>query len=76
MKYLVTLHQVPVKSVEKVKSVARRCVPVGFRASRILRLDPLSIVTIAECSDLDDANDIHKCFIENDIEAAVVTIKV
>jgi hypothetical protein len=52
------------------------CVPVGFRASRVLRIDPCSgsdTITIAECPDIDDANDICRCFIENGIEASVVS---
>lgn len=72
--HTVVLRRVPIRNVETVKYLARQCVPVGFRASRVLRIDPCSdIITIAECPDIDDANDICRCFIENGIEASVIS---
>ena len=77
MKHRVVLHRVPFQNIDTVRYIARQCVPLGFRVSRVLRIKhkPCSdTITIAECPDIEDANDICRCFIENGIEAMVVPI--
>ena len=73
-KHRVVLRRVPIQNIDTMKYIVRQCVPLGYRPSRILNIKPdIDTITIAVCPDLSDANEICRCFIENGIEATVIS---